>query len=282
MPAVNPSTFAVFLSLNPTNIDPPRYLMLMRRLLQQGPGTGITVLDDAIFLLSREFCALLVVSADSRQRVEDALEGCKDVFVAQIAEAAEVRLDPGVQRTGYCLMQRPKAEGGMGPAPRPNADPLSVSVRTQLELAGVSPCTRLWLVEAPTWGQAMRFAQSAAPGQYIECLAAMSVRDYFNFRYEAPGAAGAEFGGAAPVGVAPQPAASDFFIMNEDSSQAYYSDYQQPDGQPPNFYQLFQNRKRFRLTRRCRFSSTLMYGKPTPVPSLIRGTTSGSHAPAKY
>lgn len=218
-------TFAIFFSVDSDNKREAERMVLLRRYLKNGFGPGTTIIDEALLTECRTYPFLVIAQAQSQQALEAALAPTAGVYLTKIIEADVIDFDPKVPPARLCLFVSDIANDLRATRSRPQAAPDSISVRARIKLPTGSPCSSVWLMNAPMADDARRYVQARQPDALVAVMNAMTATNFFENKFS-----------TSPREMVEQPhfekeptvaidSPADFALTNEDTVQVWTSDY---------------------------------------------------------
>lgn len=217
--------FAILFAVEFENNREAARLVIVRRFVEHALGPDVTILDEAVFPDYSRYGFLAIVEAANRRNVEEAVKPAAGIFKTLILDVSSLTLNPQVARTGYGLfaINTPHNAKRM-----PDAQVLptaSVAVRFHMTFPPGSPCSDIWLLDAPAFNVAKSFGHQHGPGGIIETARAQPMKEYFEEKRSGLNTVAAA---PAPVRSASEAQAGGYTIYNDfyidavvvDSSQA--------------------------------------------------------------
>jgi hypothetical protein len=213
-------TFAIFFSVDLDNKREAERMVLLRRYLEEGFGAGTTIIDEALLTECRTYPFLVIAQAHSREAIAAALAPTAGVYCTKIIEVDALDFNPEVPPAQLCVFvtdNNPLATASLSQTAHD-----SICVRTRIELPAGSPCSGVWLMNAPMAHDARRYVQALQPGAIIGVMNAMTARNFFENKFST---SPREIVQLPQFETAVNDSPADFALTNEDTVQAWVGDH---------------------------------------------------------
>ena len=154
----NMKKFAILFAVDFENNREAARLVVMRQFVEHGLGPDVTLLEEAVFPDYSRYGFVVLAEAGNRSNVEEAVKPAAGIFKTLILDVSSLALNPQVTRTGYGLFAINTPHKGER---MPDAQVLptaSVAVRFHVTFPPGSPCSDIWLLDAPAFNVANRSA----------------------------------------------------------------------------------------------------------------------------
>jgi hypothetical protein len=164
VPTVSTATgvrYIVLFALDPESTRPAQRLVLMRRFLDSGLGPGIQILDQAFFPNYARVGFVILLEAESKERLLTALEPSAGVFSTTVGQLESLVFDPTVDHATYGVvgLSTPHDAGLTAVAAGDASAPVRIRLHAQLAEGGA--ISSITLVAASTFASALAFGRSA-------------------------------------------------------------------------------------------------------------------------